>query len=125
MLGNTHEQIYAVLTFLDWVMVLPEAIETRIDAELAVLEGTTMVQLKPRWEMVAEQRGEQRGIVEGPRALLLAQLTTQLGLLSEPTIAQIKALSSEQLLALGQALLHFSGPDDLAAWLAAHAGIVG
>ena len=84
-----------------------------------------MVQLKPRWEMVAEQRGEQRGIIEGQRALLLAQLTAQLGPLSEPTIAQIKALSSEQLLALGQALLHFTGPNDLVAWLGAHAGILG
>ncbi len=120
--GYTDEQIYAVLTFLDWIIVLPEEVEARVDAELAALEGVTMVQLKPRWETLAEQRGEQRGIVEGQRTLLLALLTERFGPPPDAVAEQIGRLPAEQLLALGQALLRFTGPADLETWLAAHAG---
>ena len=42
--------------------------------------------------------------------------------LSVATTAQIEALPLEQLEALAEALLDFSGPADLAAWLAQHGG---
>ena len=42
--------------------------------------------------------------------------------LSNATAAQIKTLPLEQLEALADALLDFSGPADLAAWLAEHSG---
>jgi len=42
--------------------------------------------------------------------------------LSAATTARIQAMSLAQLEALAEALLDFSGPGDLAAWLAAHAG---
>ena len=38
------------------------------------------------------------------------------------TTARIRALPLEPLDALAKALLDFSGPDDLAAWLAKHGG---
>ena len=42
--------------------------------------------------------------------------------MSEATIARIQALPLQQLEALAEALLDFTGPADLAAWLAAHTG---
>jgi hypothetical protein len=40
--------------------------------------------------------------------------------LSEATTARIQPLPLEQLEALADALLNFTGPGDLTAWLAAH-----
>jgi hypothetical protein len=50
----------------------------------------------------------------------LRLLNRRCGLLSKATTARIKALPLEQLEALAEALLDFSGPADLAAWLAEH-----
>jgi hypothetical protein len=52
----------------------------------------------------------------------LRQLNRRCGPLSDSTAARIKALPLEQLEALAEALLDFSGPADLADWLAEHSG---
>ena len=52
----------------------------------------------------------------------LRQLNRRCGPLSETTTARIKALPLAQLESLADALLDFSGPADLAAWLAQHGG---
>ncbi|MFM7547993.1 MAG: DUF4351 domain-containing protein, partial [Cyanobacteriota bacterium] len=51
----------------------------------------------------------------------LRQLNRRCGPLSEATTARIQARPLAQLEALAEALLNFSGPDDLASWLAANA----
>jgi hypothetical protein len=51
----------------------------------------------------------------------LRLLNRRFGPLSEATTARIQALPLEQLEALAEALLDFSGPDDLKSWLAEHA----
>ena len=51
----------------------------------------------------------------------LRQLARRCGPLSEATTARIQALPLEQLEALAEALLDFSGPDELTTWLAANA----
>jgi hypothetical protein len=51
----------------------------------------------------------------------LRLLNRRCGPLSEATTAQIQALPVNQLEALADALLDFTGPDDLATWLAANA----
>ncbi len=67
-----------------------------------------------------EVRGEARGRAEEAAAMTLRQLNRRCGPLSEATTAQIRALPLEQLEALAEALLDFSGPADLTNWLAAH-----
>jgi hypothetical protein len=47
-------------------------------------------------------------------------LRKRLGALDEATAVRIEAFSTELLEDLGEALLDFSGPDDLAAWLQEH-----
>ena len=51
--------------------------------------------------------------------MALRQLNRRCGPLSGATTAQIQALPLEQLETLADALLDFTGPADLAAWLAA------
>jgi hypothetical protein len=53
--------------------------------------------------------------------MTLRLLNRRCGPVSEATTAQIQALPLGQLEALADALLDFTGPDDLAAWLAANA----
>jgi predicted transposase YdaD len=65
--------------------------------------------------------GEARGEARGEAKLALRQLNLLCGPLSEPTTALIQALPLEQLEALTEALLQFSGPADLERWLADHA----
>jgi predicted transposase YdaD len=68
------------------------------------------------------QKGEARGRVAEAAAVALRQLNRRCGPLNEAVVTSIQALPLEQLETLTDALLDFNGPDDLTAWLAAHAG---
>ena len=68
------------------------------------------------------REGRQQGEALGEVKATLRLLNHRCGPLSPATTARIQALPLEQLEALGLALLDFSGADDLAAWLAVHAG---
>ncbi len=55
---------------------------------------------------------------EGALALLTRPLTRRCGTLSPSLLARVQSLSLEQLEELGDALLDFSGVEDLETWLA-------
>jgi hypothetical protein len=59
-------------------------------------------------------------MAEGEAVVTLRQLNRRCGPLSDATTARIQALPREQLEALTEALLDFSGPADLSVWLAEH-----
>jgi len=67
-------------------------------------------------------QGEARGRALGEASVTLRLLNRRCGPLSEVTTARIQTLPVDQLEGLAEALLDFSGPADLASWLAAHAG---
>jgi len=71
-------------------------------------------------EAKGRQEGEAKGRQEGEAAVTLRQLNRRCGPLTGATTAQIQALHLEELEALADALLDFTGPADLAAWLAAN-----
>jgi predicted transposase YdaD len=87
--------------------------DTRFGREL-IEEG----RLEGRQE--GEARGRLEGEARGEAKLALRLLNRRCGPLSEPTTDRIQALPLEQLETLTDALLDFSGPADLAAWLAEH-----
>jgi predicted transposase YdaD len=68
-----------------------------------------------------EAQGVARGRAAGAASVTLRLLNRRCGTLSEATTARIQALPLEQLEHLAEALLDFSGPTDLAAWLEEHA----
>jgi predicted transposase YdaD len=68
------------------------------------------------------QEGEARGRALGEATVTLRQLNRRCGALSDATTARIQALPLDQLELLAEALLDFSGPTDLAAWLEEHKG---
>jgi len=71
-------------------------------------------------ELIEEGRLE--GEARGEAKLALRLLNRRCGPLSEAITSRIQALPLEQLEALTEALLDFSGPADLERWLAQHGG---
>ena len=69
-----------------------------------------------------EALGEARGRASEAAAVTLRLLNRRCGPLSEATTARIQALPLQQLESLTDALLDFAGANDLASWLAEHAG---
>ena len=78
--------------------------------------------LLDRGRQEGEAQGELRGRASEAAAVTLRQLNRRCGPLSETTTAEIQALPLERLEALAEALLDFSGPADLTAWLEEHKG---
>jgi Domain of unknown function (DUF4351) len=58
--------------------------------------------------------------MSGPTLLILRQLARRVGPLPATVEAQVQTLALPQLEALGEALLDFSGLDNLAEWLRSH-----
>ena len=70
-----------------------------------------------QWRKETLQEGRQEGRQEGERSLILRQLSRRVGPISPDVIAQVEALSLQQLEGLGEALLDFANTDDLITWL--------
>ena len=91
--------------------------------EIMVIAGISTDQLlHTRAAQDLLDRGREEGREEGEAKVTLRLLIRRCGPLSEATTARIQALPLDQLEALAEALLDFTGPDDLAVWLAQHAG---
>jgi predicted transposase YdaD len=100
-----------------------ERFPTLSSKEIMVIAGIPTDQLlHTRAAQDLLDRGRLEGEAQGEAKLTLRQLNRRCGPLSEATIARIQTLPLDQLEALAEALLDFSGPADLTSWLAAHAG---
>jgi predicted transposase YdaD len=66
---------------------------------------------------LAKQEGRAEGRAEGEQRLVLRQLNRCFGEIDASIIERVYLLSTEQLEALGEALLDFSALTDLEAWL--------
>ncbi|MFP4437539.1 MAG: DUF4351 domain-containing protein [Chloroflexaceae bacterium] len=66
------------------------------------------------------EQGREEGREEGQLELLLRLLARRCGPLGTDTTARVQQLGATQLLELADALLDFSGADDLEQWLASH-----
>ena len=111
------ELVSAVLT------MLLERLPTLSTEEIMVFAGIPTDQLlHTRAAQDLLDRGRQEGEAQGEAKVALRLLNRRCGPLSETTTAEIQALPLEQLEALAEALLDFSGPTDLTAWLEEHKG---
>ena len=63
------------------------------------------------------EKGMKKGLKEGKRDLLLRMLRKRLGSVQSEAEARIAGLSVDQVEQLAEALLDFSAPSDLTAWL--------
>ena len=91
------------------------------EAEIMMIAGIPREEIRHTravqdWLAEGRQEGEAREAAK----MTLRLLSRRCGPLSDSTTAQIQALPVDQLEALADALLDFTGPADLTAWLAAH-----
>jgi predicted transposase YdaD len=114
--------------------VLPMLVErfpTLTREEIMVIAGIPAKDLRhtraaQQWIEEGRQEGEAQGEARGRAAeatvVTLRLLNRRCGPLTDASTARIQALPLEQLEALAEALLDFTGQADLATWLAEHKG---
>ena len=111
-LERRPDLLSAVLTMLF------QRLPTLTPEELMVFAGIPTDQLRhTRAAQMLLEEGEARGEARGEAKVTLRQLNRRCGPLTDASTARIQALPLEQLEALADALLDFTGPGDLAAWL--------
>lgn len=119
--GYKRAQIIALLRFLDWVIVLPQALEDDLDDDIAEVMEEKRMPYITSWERRGFARGEARGIVIGEQrgklALTMQMLKHRFGALEADLQARVEALTAKQLDKLAIALFDFKQPADLERWL--------
>jgi predicted transposase YdaD len=124
-LAATSQQILASRPDLDTV-VLPMLVQRfpeLTEEQIMVIAGIPREEIRHTravqdWLAEGRQEGRQEGEALEAAKMTLRLLNRRCGPLSDATTAQIQALPVDQLEALADALLDFTGPADLAAWLA-------
>ncbi len=114
--GWQERDIRSLYRFIDWVMILPKALETEFWQEYKQYEQERTMSYVTSGERIGYERGEQ----EGRQKLVLRQLQKRMGELPQSSREHIQSLSVNQLEMLGESLLDFVGLDDLLAWLMAN-----
>ncbi|MBD2529008.1 DUF4351 domain-containing protein [Nostoc flagelliforme FACHB-838] len=112
-LGLGEQDIRNLYRFIDWVMILPKALENQFWEEFKQFEQERTM----RYVTTGERIGYERGKQEGEQQLILRLLQRQVGELSLELQERIKSLSLNQLETLGEALLDFTAMEDLLNWL--------
>jgi len=111
--------------------ILLERFPTLTREEIMVIAGIPAKDLRhtraaQQWIEEGRQEGEAQGEARGRAAeatvVTLRLLNRRCGSLTDASTARIQALPLEQLEALAEALLDFTGQADLAVWLAEHKG---
>ena len=127
-LAASSQQILARRPDLDKVVLamLMQRLPELSNEEIMVIAGIPMEELRHTraaqdWLAAGRQEGREEGRQQEAASVTLRQLNRRCGPLSDATTAQIQALQIDQLEALADALLDFTGPADLATWLATNA----
>jgi predicted transposase/invertase (TIGR01784 family) len=137
-LGCTEDKAQTLQQIAQQVETLPNPItKSNVAAATSVLAGLvlekTVIRQILREEIVKEsviyqdileqglQQGLQQGAQAGEAALVLRLLKRRFGELGQEVETQIRSFSTDQLEALGEALLDFTQPDELTLWLANNA----
>ncbi len=114
--GLQERDIRNLYRFIDWVMILPKALEAEFWEEFKQFEQERTMSYVTTGERIGYERGKQ----EGEQSLVLRQVKKRVGELPEEAQERIQALPLVQLEALGEALLDFTGLEDLLSWLEAN-----
>jgi len=105
-------------------MLLPSKLEREFWQELKQFEQERQMSYITTGERIGYERGRKEGREEGKveegKKLILRQLQKQVGMLPEKALTSIQSLGVTQLEELSEALLDFTGIDDLLHWLEAN-----
>ncbi len=110
--GWQERDIRNLYRFIDWVMILPKALEADFWQEFKLFEQERTMSYITTGERIGYERGQQE--------LVLRLLQKRVGELPQEVREHIQSLCLNQLEALGEALLDFTGLADLLTWLEAN-----
>ena len=126
-LGFQERDIRNLYRFIDWIMILPAALETEFWQEFKQFEQERRMTYITTGERIGYERGREEGEQTGEQRLILRQLQRRVGELPgnanrevSEAIASVQALTVTQLEELGEALLDFTAIEDLLNWLEAN-----
>ena len=115
------EGMEPLLAFFSSFILETELVAQIMRWDMAVLRESPWYQeIEQRGEQKGRLEGEQTGALIGERSLILRQLSRRIGEIPAEVRSQIQALSLEQTEALGEALLDFTEQADLVGWLKSH-----
>jgi hypothetical protein len=114
--GYSRKEIEGLLSFLDWIMVLPEELEEKLQDKIIKMEGEAMPYVTS-FERIGIKKGVQKGRKEGQRLLVMRLLSKKLGPVPDEIKSKLELLAIDKLEELGEALLDFHNLDDLKDWL--------
>jgi hypothetical protein len=121
----SKRDILELYRLIDWLMVLPEALEIEFRQELKRYEGDKAMPHVTSIERLARKEGREEGIAEGQREgaarLMVRQTQKRFPGFASGDEEAIRGLSMSQLEDLSEALLDFTGIEDVRHWLS-HAG---
>ncbi|MEI2781596.1 MAG: hypothetical protein V9H25_10190 [Candidatus Competibacter sp.] len=96
--GYHRSDILELFRFIDWVLALPEELETRLWADVQRFEEEERIRYVSSFERIAARRGMEKGILRGQAALLGRQLARRrFGPLPEWAEARLKEAEPAQL----------------------------
>jgi predicted transposase YdaD len=119
----TGAQRRLIAQFVDLYLPLKGAEEQAFRMEAATFstqEKEIVMEFETSWERKGRVKGRAEGRAEGQRLLIEQLLAHKFGPLPAEQTAQLARLRPAQLKALGVALLEFTQPAQLRAWLEAH-----
>ncbi|MEP0898822.1 MULTISPECIES: DUF4351 domain-containing protein [Leptolyngbya] len=96
---------------------MPKPLELEFWRELKAYEEERKVPYITSVERIGYDRGQEEGAQQQAQSLILLQLKQKFGALPDETVAQISALSLDQMGRLAIALLSFTSMSDLTTWL--------
>ncbi len=111
--GFQEKDIRNLYRFIDWVMILPKALEAEFWQDFKEFEQEKTMTYITTGERIGYERGKQ----EQGQVLIIRQLQKRVGKLAQELQTSIENLPLTELENLGEALLDFNSVDDLQNWL--------
>lgn len=111
--GWSRQDVLELFRFLDWVLVLPEAAEDRLWAELQQYEEQQVMRYVTSVERIGIKKGLQQGLQQGEIRVLRRQLTRRFGELPAWAETRLQEAPPEQLELWGERLLEVSRLDEV------------
>jgi flagellar biosynthesis/type III secretory pathway protein FliH len=115
--GWKKYDIISLITFIDWVLVLPEDLELQCREAVGAIEEELHVRYVTSFERIAKKEGVQQGIEQGlqqgERTMLLMQLERKFTTIPERYRRLIEQAEASTLLHWGSRVLDCQSLDDM------------
>ena len=111
--GHKRKDIVNLLSFIDWLIDLPEEMEQELQTELDEIMEEDKMEYVTSWERMGEKRGEKRGEKKGEMNFFTRLLDKRFGPLSEKTQGKCQQATPEMLDAWGMRLLSANSIDEV------------